>query len=54
MNVKELKEFIKDLPDDCVIKIVSEDICSQDIQLKETYFHYDDHENLFQISLYTE
>lgn len=54
MNVKELKEFIKDLPDDCLIKVVSEGVNMQDIQLQESYRHYNDEDRLFQVSLYTE
>lgn len=54
MNIRELKELIKDLPDDVVVKMFSESMFIGDIDPKMIGYDYDDEDNVFEIVLYTE
>lgn len=52
MNIKELKELIKDLPDEVVVKIFSESMFTEDIDSKVTDYKYDEEDNVFEIVFY--
>lgn len=49
MKIKELKELIEDLPDEVVVKMFSESMFTEDIDLKETDYKYDNEDNVFEI-----
>jgi len=54
VSVKDLKEFIKDLPDDTRVRMCSDSMFTEDIDLRGTDYKYDDEDKLFEIVFFVD
>lgn len=53
-TIKELKKFIEDMPDDTEVRMFSDSMFTEDIDLKATDYKYDDEDNLFEIVFFVD